>query len=250
MEEKIKEWLLKGGFPLEMKLANSLINHGFEVAQSVYYQDFDTEKYRETDIIASKFEKINNIWTHITFVIECKKSTDKPWIVLKNHKLMNHLSDELPVYFTNHTSIFLKNLNENKSFKSDLFFKNSRNIGYSIQTAFNNGPDKSYEAIQSVTKACEYFSQKLNERKNTAAFYFPVICIDGNLFEGQIAENDISLKEVKKSEVLITRSFHKYGNSHILIFESSDLDKISNDLYKLGIEFFRKYKKLLAENIS
>ena len=78
-----------------------------------------------------------------------------------------------------------------------MFFKNNRSIGYSVQTAFHKGVDKSYEAVQSVTKACEYFSQKINERKNTCAFYFPILLIEGRLFEGKLANDEIEIEEVK-----------------------------------------------------
>ena len=141
MKEKIKDWLLKGGFPLEMKFSNSLLKNNFEVAQSVYYQDHESGKFREIDIIASICEKINDIYTHITFVIECKKS-DKPWIVLKNDKLLNHINDELPIYHTRNGLFFLSSLYKNNGFKSDLLFKNNRSIGYSIQIALNNGLDR------------------------------------------------------------------------------------------------------------
>jgi hypothetical protein len=250
MEDKIKDWLLKGGFPLEMKIVNSLLKEGFEVAQSVYYQDFETNKFRETDIIASKYKRINNTWIHITFVIECKKSNDKPWIVLKNDKILNHIAEELPVYYTKNGDYFIKSINGKENYKSDLFFKNKRSIGYSIQTAFHKGVDKSYEAVQSVTKACEYFSQKINERKNVCAFYFPILLIEGRLFEGKLANDEIEIEEVKNSEVLITRSFHKYGNSHLMIFESSDLDLVTLKLKKLAEKFFKEYEETLNETIS
>ena len=110
---------------------------------------------------------------------------------------------------------------------------------------------ESYEAVQSVTKACEYFSQKVNERKNICAFYFPIILIEGKLFEGQLSvDNDISIQEVRNTEVLVTRSFHQYGNSHILIFDSSNLDQISQELNDLATEFFEKYNRLLEKRIS
>lgn len=250
MEDKIKEWLLKGGFPLEMRFTDSLLKKEFEVAQSVYYQDEDTDKFRETDIIASKYKRINKIWTHIAFVIECKKSTDKPWIVLKNDKVINHIGDELPVFKTRNCNEFIRILKKDNHYKSDLFFKNDRSIGYSVQTAFNNGTDKSFEAIQSVTKACEYFSNKLNERRNTAAFYFPVILIEGRLFEGQLQNKEVKIEEVQNSEVLITRSFHKHGNSHLMIFDGSNLDNVADKLNKLAESFFKEYEETLYDSLE
>ena len=249
MEEKIKAWLLNSGFPLEMRISNALLKRNFDVAQSVYYQDPESGKYRETDVIATKFKIINGTWIHLTFVIECKRSKDKPWVILKNDKLMNHLGDMLPLYSTTNTLSFLNSLNQ-QQYKSDLLFKKNRSIGYSIQTAFNNGSDRSYEAIQSVTKACEYFSQNINNRKNISAFYFPIILIEGIIFESQLLDDEIELKQVNDSEVLVTRSFHKYGNSHIKIFDDSNLNIVAEKLHNLTYNFFEKYDELIKANIN
>jgi len=46
MVKSVKDWLLKGGFPLEMKTASAFREAGFEVRQSVNYIDPDTKKLR------------------------------------------------------------------------------------------------------------------------------------------------------------------------------------------------------------
>jgi hypothetical protein len=251
MEEKIKKWLNQGGLPLEMKFAHNLQQEGFDVAQSVYYRDNETNKFRETDIIASNYRKINEVWTHLTFVIECKKTVDKPWLVLKNDNLLNHLNDELPIFGSKQTESFLEELYTSPNYKSDLIFKNRRSIGYSLQTALlGNGKDRAYEAVSSVTKACEYLSQNLSVRENTGSIYMPVILIEGSLFEAKILNNDINVKQSKSSEVLIARSFHEYGNSHILIFDNSNLQEVSKHLFKLTEEFFEQYESLLKKCIK
>ncbi len=250
MKDKIRDWLLKGGLPLEMKFSRELLKGGFEVAQSVYYRDHETEKYRETDIVASKYERINETWIHITFVIECKKSNDKPWVVLKNEGLSNHIENLLPIYHTNNASNFINACSNESEYKSPLIFRNDRSLGYSIQTAFNVGSDRSYESIQSVTKACEYFSQKVSQRKKVCAFYFPVILVDGKLCEASYQEEEIEIAEVNYSEILITRSFHEYGNSHIHIFDNSTLEEVVKKLDNLSNDFFAKYNHLLEAQIN
>lgn len=248
MKDKIKDWLLKGGLPLEMKFSRALLKGGFEVAQSVYYRDPETDKFRETDIVASKYERINETWIHLTFVIECKKSTDKPWVILKNERLSNSIDNLLPIYHTDNASNFINASNKNE-YKSPLLFRNDRNLGYSVQTAFNNGSDRSYESIQSVTKACEYFAHKVSQRSKVCAFYFPVVLVDGTLCEASYLEEEIEIDEVNYSEILITRSFHEFGNAHIHIFDNSNLKEVVKRLDNLSNEFFAKYKHLL-ENQS
>ncbi|MEQ8555023.1 MAG: hypothetical protein RIC06_00020 [Cyclobacteriaceae bacterium] len=245
MEDKIRQWLNTGGFPLEMKFANALLSYGFDVAQSVYFKDGESGKYRETDIIANKYKYLSGQWIHVTFVVECKRSDDKPWVILKNNGLSNHLGNQLPIYCTTNANNFIQSVSEYTVYKSDLLFKNERSIGYSVQAAFNKGMDKSYESIQSVTKACEYFSSKLNERRNVCAFYFPILLVEGNLFEATYNNGETEINKVSTSEILLTRSFHEHGNSHIFLFDHSNLDSICKRLGLLADEFLEKYEKQL-----
>jgi len=250
--EKLEAWIEKGGFPLEMKVSNAFIKAGFEVAQSVYYMDIESDKYRETDIIASKYKQVNGIWVNLTFVVECKSSLDKPWVILINKGLKNQSSGGLPTYITHNGIKFLKATSLKEDYKSDLLFKNDRSIGYSMQTAFNSGKDKSYEAIQSVTKACEYFLQECNKkRKNQCNFYFPVIIVDGKLFNAALTENgEMEIEKVEQTELLVTRSFHSYGNANILIFDVSDIDKIVMHINNMCDELFDNYSDLLEHKIQ
>lgn len=56
LDNKVKDWIQKTGFPFEMEVANAFVNAGFMVAQSVYYRDNELGKYREADIIAHSYK--------------------------------------------------------------------------------------------------------------------------------------------------------------------------------------------------
>jgi hypothetical protein len=252
VNKSIENWINKSGFPLEMKVANAFIKAGFDVAQSVYYFDTESEKYRETDIIATLPKLIKGVSVNLTFVIECKVTNDKPWIVLINAGIKNY-SDDLPIYITKNGLKFIESLKGNVEFKSDLLYKNTRPIGYSIITAFNkDGKEPSFDAIQSLTKACEHFLKECNEKRNYQInIYFPTIVIDGLLYKASLIKNEeMKIEEVKNAEVSITRSFHTFGNANLLIFNSSNIDKIAVNLYLQGEELFKKYDKFLKNNIN
>ena len=252
VKTKIEEWIKKGGFPLEMKVARAFINAGFDVSQSVYYMDSESEKFRETDIIATKTNLINGVWVNIVFVIECKSSVDKPWVVLINDGI-KYYHEDLPVYITKNGIKFLKATKTNEEFKSDFLFRNSRQIGYSLITAFNkDGKEPSYEAIQSLTKACEYFIKECNNKRDYQFnIYLPVIIIEGMLFNAILTEKEeMQIEQVDKSEFQITRSFHSFGNANLLIFDHSDLDKTALSLMIQCEAIYENYSKLLNENIS
>jgi hypothetical protein len=76
MMPKVKEWLEKQGFLLEMKTAAAFRDAGFEVRQSSHYVDPDTGKSREIDVLARDPDFLGIV--DIQFTIECKASK-KPW---------------------------------------------------------------------------------------------------------------------------------------------------------------------------
>jgi hypothetical protein len=81
---KIKNAIKKSGFPLELKIGNSLEKLQWDYSIGNIFRDFETGKYRESDIVAEKI--INGIL--VKLFIECKKSDDKQLILYapKNHK--------------------------------------------------------------------------------------------------------------------------------------------------------------------
>lgn len=74
---KIKKGIIKSGFPLEMRISNILSKQGWRYSMNSLYADFETGKYRESDIVAEK--TINGISVHL--IIECKKSEETQLIL-------------------------------------------------------------------------------------------------------------------------------------------------------------------------
>lgn len=254
MKEKIKDWLLKGGLPFEMEVSNMFLDAGFLVAQSVYYKDNDSNKYRETDIIAHHFKKINGVYVNLTFIVECKSSIDKPWVVLQNERLTNSINPESKIYHTqNFTKAFEKIISESK-FDSDLIYKNKRQFGYSLITALNNngGNDKAYESTQTLLKSCEHLVYSTNNSgRKVCNLYFPLIIIKGDLYSAKmISDNDLKIEEITEAEIIISRSYHEFNNSSIRIFNNKNLFTNIESLKKHCDDFFDNYNIILEKNIE
>ena len=79
LKNKVQAWIEGQGYPLEMRVASALIESDFEVRQSSFYSDPESNEIREIDIIGNSSE-IMDVF-NIYFVIECK-SASKPWILL------------------------------------------------------------------------------------------------------------------------------------------------------------------------
>ena len=81
LKEKLRNWLESQGYPLEMRVARSFRRHNFRVFKSDYYKDPDSGVMRETDVRPSLQDEIHGVLGRIGFVIECKQSKDKPWVL-------------------------------------------------------------------------------------------------------------------------------------------------------------------------
>ncbi|ASZ14131.1 hypothetical protein KTO58_03345 [Chitinophaga pendula] len=67
LKNKVKEWLDKQGYPLEMYVAAAFQESGFKIAQSVMYVDPDSKTPREVDLVAHK--TIEHSGVYISFAI-------------------------------------------------------------------------------------------------------------------------------------------------------------------------------------
>jgi len=81
LASRIRSWLGEQGYPLELRVAHAFQSAGFEVSSSEYYNDPDEGKPREIDVIASMSAFVCGISIQIAFMIECKSSKKKPWVL-------------------------------------------------------------------------------------------------------------------------------------------------------------------------
>src|ERR1700682_737273 len=82
LPEKLNDWLRREGYPFEMRVAQSFRKAGFHITQSDYYTDPETNTPREIDVVATVQRSTkDNLIFRIMFLIECKSSTDKPWLL-------------------------------------------------------------------------------------------------------------------------------------------------------------------------
>ena len=242
--DSIRKWIKKNGYPFEMQVAKHFRNSGFAISQSIMYRDSETNKYRETDIIAHRTKSFNGVWVNITFVIECKKSSDKPWILFVNKHLYSLQYSKYPVLASYNASRLIKRIETNNSFKSPLIFPTITNSGYNIVTAFSEKSDVAYAASQSVIKACEYLVDKSNASvKKFCNIYIPIIAIEGQLYEAFLNEADeIDLNQVYCSTVISTKSFEEHNSNLISIVSSDNLKKFTDNLCTQVDEFYRIYE--------
>jgi hypothetical protein len=249
LEKKVEKWILKNGYPFEMKVAQAFKSEGFHVSQSILYKDNDLNKYREIDIIAHTNKFVNGVWINLTYVVECKKSTDKPWVVFKNKDLFNLQSKRYKILGSKNSDKLISKIPEEKRKDENLkfIFPSISECGYNVVTAFKESKDLAYSASKSLLNACNYLVEKSNNSKlNFCNIYIPIIIIEGILYESFL-KNDgtLNLSEVNYSTIANTKSFDESASSILTIASSLELNNFIKELRNNNDTFFDKFIKLL-----
>lgn len=252
-EKKIINWLDKSGFPLEMRVAKIFQRYGFNCTQSDFYKDPETNEFREIDIIAGKaiHSSNYNIMVTVKFIIECKHSDGKPWLIFisENNSNIHHYTYPMYYWYSNEFEIPLLEIAEQKLF-DNIFpsFHLNNKIGHGMTQCFSSGTDNAYKAINSVCKSAtdeltrrhkesEEFNQKRYE------LVFPTIIVDNELIEYDLDENySHKLIEVNEAKLAWSRNYYSPLSKGIIIIKEQCLEEYLKEVSK-SIDWLFSYMK-------
>ena len=249
MTDKIKEWLEKQGYPLEMKVAKELNNQGFESFQSHYYKDPETEKQREIDVVAN-YRTTNGLnVVNFQFIIECKNNQDKPWIAFSSEE--NSISRKS--YIAQRPcgrigSKYLEHLSQVADLKTNQLFNLPSSFAYNITQAFETSSDRVYTALMSVVNAIKYRRERINSEiayDNFCEIYLPTIVIGGKLFDSFLNRNNENCVEEIDHKYLLWRN--KVLDVPNVIIEVTTFDSFKNRLPIIKTDIENLIKKQSGE---
>jgi hypothetical protein len=240
-KEKVKEWLLKSGYPMEMEIAKGLEEAGFGISQSDYFEDSDTGKWRETDVIAYEQAVGDSCRAIFSLVTECKGAKDKPWVLFtSNDSYPQSLSVSRRVSNEYGESI-LRVLALKYEVKNSLLFELPKRPGYSLTAAKINGgnEDAAFHAVNSVCKASLGLAKKLSNvhGANIIPFVWPVMVINSQLFESYLSsDGELQLEPIEKG-LLIWRNPILTTHSLIQIYTKDYFLKELSEIRECAVKF-------------
>jgi len=213
LENKLYAWLETQGYPLEMRVAKAFQTSGARVIQSDYYTDTSTEESREIDVVAYWQSTIEDLLIRVSFVVECKSSKEKPWILFvspearltPSARVVQRAASELG-------RRTLLRISKEASIQSLPIFKLPEAPGYSITQAFTSGHDVCYAAASAVANAAIATTNETDkpssgfQRPAILQIVFPVLVTEARLFAAALEEDgSVSINE-EKSGVLLWRN--------------------------------------------
>lgn len=242
--EKIKEWVEKQGYSLEMRVARKFKDFGFQVSQFEHFVDQESNSVRPVDVVATLSKEFENAVLNFKLFIECKYAKLKPWVILvtpqkfdKNIFFSRVLDNQrsfdwknLPTLQGRLVAILLQVLGKKQ--KGELF--SITNIGYIVREVNltekqdPNHKDIAYEATVQVSKSVEaqdlenenFYQESVasveaddSEFKTSEpklhlllSIVIPIVVINGQLFESRLGDNnEPEIREVGHGYILVPR---------------------------------------------
>jgi hypothetical protein len=263
LKERVFEWLVQQGYPLEMLVSQAFQKADFYVTQSSFYKDIETGDAREIDVIAYKKADYGDdgIEIQVSCCIECKLGGEKPWILFRPHNPVGtgqefeYLAFTLP---TTNSELGDKLLNRGIEQEKIQALKMLRllPVGYGMARATfvkEKGPDIPYEAMNGTVKAAIYL---LNEHQRQTEFsnkkqshiVFPVIVVDTNLFECYLDDtNQMVVNEIEYCSLVWSNPKAGYSSFVIFVFTKPALPKLVDYMSEVSDAFLRRGELLIDD---
>jgi hypothetical protein len=197
LKSKVAKWLAQEGYPTEFQTAAVFRQHHFRVFQGYHVRENESETPREIDVLAmadAPHEEHPRI--RCEFVVECKWSRDKPWVVFASRS--GKLGPAACIAQTISSSLgsaILWNLAHERNCQSMALFHTPDVPGFGGRQAFSKGNDLFYSSVSSVTSACTHLVSRYDRERRRGVMpewgvvAFPIVVIDGELFQASFNED-------------------------------------------------------------
>jgi hypothetical protein len=191
LEAGILGWLNQEGFPTEFQTANLFRKHGFTSRQGIHVRADRGAAPREVDVLATLDRRTSSgVLLRCEFVVECKWSKDKPWIVFTSPTSRLHPAACIAQTMSSalgSAALWLLAGAENCQALS--LFEVSDTPGFGGRQAFSKSNDIFYAALASVTGAATSIASEYDQGRRKGALpqqatiVFPIVVVDGDIFK-------------------------------------------------------------------
>jgi hypothetical protein len=230
VKESIKKWLRDEGYPLELKVAAELGQHKMITTLANFYRDPATGQSRQIDVIASRRDFLGFFTAEL--VIECKRANKHPWLLLSANNTGDGFS---PLYeyalTTDQARRALLQFGNGKDTWLELpWMKWTKSRGVGLVPAHTKGMDDAFKAVTGAMAAALARRKEISAGVYEAVFVFPVIVIDGLLFECKLdAAYEIELTEIEEARSYFPMHFGDEIGHCVHITTARNLKKFAQD---------------------
>ena len=217
LQENLRSWFNKTGFPLEIETARAFFGQRFGVEHSAVYPDPETQKSREIDVLAYRRDE-TGVYGAL-FPVECK-ATDKPWVVLTNpEQYFQYGGLWIAAMSPKAREAMAYHVTEYLNFYEQAFGQTTG--GFSLKQAFCGETDHAYTACMSALKAAHAL---VADEETNITFAFPTLVVNTPIYEySEDADGQQIFKEVASSSFSFSAHMNGYSRAIIRIVSNRAL---------------------------
>lgn len=228
---RVRSWIEKTGLPLELETTSTLNKAGFDSNHSYIYEDPESQKGREIDVVGRTTDVTGLIQVYV--VAECKASS-KPWIVLAN-KSQRFGATYAALGISTRKALDAIDIDSFTQGKLARHLKSWDTGGYALKQAFSEDVDNAYAATMSALKAASVLAEHQEGPTEDFVFALPVLVVDAPIFECIANESgDLELKEVPFSQFMFTALIPERKRAIVRIAHRQALPHFASHLYDLA----------------
>jgi hypothetical protein len=254
-ETKIREWLDKQGYPLELRVASAFRREGAAVQVGRYYDDPTSGTQRETDVIAD-FAHESRIRGHgqvfVSFVIECKTSGE-PWVAFTNPLVgpgVTRLLIDRPHHTRNGDRIRAATRDDDAIDAVRAHLRTDR-VAHSVarvkasddKKGKESNFDPAFNAVLSARNAAFWWAVETAKIGEELSIVFPLVIVGHDLWSCSLGEKDDDYVLEKIDDVVSLQLGHRIGNrdsTMVDIAPAADLDKLAKRCSSLAFKLAQR----------
>lgn len=245
LETKVLGWLRKQGYPLELRVAEECVEHGFEVIPGLVFEDPELNKQREIDVFCLGGDFFGAL--RIGLAIECK-SGDKPWLLIgpRGPVVFNRLHG-----FSVLSRDLIPPLAERLAplLALECFPTTSGVTGRALVQAFSDREDQAYGAAMSALKAAIWHSTGSTDGQAAAPLRcaFPIIVVDTPLMSCGLKEDgSLTVERISSGWLYFSHRINQSWGTCIRVVHVDALAAALRDVKQL----MKKLEEALAPEIA
>jgi hypothetical protein len=211
LHAKVEDWLRTEGYPLEFATASAFRANGFNVLQAEYTRAEPRRPRREVDVVAHMSRRLNEATVRVEFVIECKWSADKPWVLFSGGRGMTTAACAAQTIGSRLGEAVLWKEAGNPILDQIGLFTSDTHTAFGGRQAFSKSADVVFDVLRAVTSNCRALAEEFDRDVDHAILdhrlpefavvTLPVVVVEGRLFEASADSRSLQLQEVERTRV-------------------------------------------------
>lgn len=239
---KVGAWLQTEGYPLEFATASAFHKAGFNVLQAEYTKPTPSRPRREVDVVAHMTVRDQGL-LRVEFVVECKWSADKPWVFFCGTRGMTIAASATQTMGSRLAELLMWKEAGNPAMATLGMFMPTGRSAFGGRQAFSKSTDLVFDVVRAVTSNCRALADAYDydvdraiaraQLPANAVAMFPVIVVDGRLFEASAAEEGLDLEEVPQTRVHFRGAErHRYAIATVDVVRSDHVETFARERAK------------------